>query len=129
MDLKPEVPAMGIMKMSSYPMYKFMCNCGCEDHDVVMEFDEDEFGKTVTFYATTSTPYWLDRFGAGVEDRPAVKKAKQLANSVYNRVSLAYQALFRGYIKTESTTILSDQQATTLAALLASAASKDNRRK
>lgn len=118
MDLKPETPAEGVMKMVAPSMYKFMCNCGCEDHDVVMEFAEDKFGKTVTFYATTSTAYWRDRFGAAHEDRLVVKQLKKVANDVYNRVGLACQALFQGYVKTESTTILTDQQAATLAGLL-----------
>ena len=118
MDLKPETPAVGIMKMGNHSMYKFMCSCGCEEHDVVMEFDEDEFGKTVSFYATTSTPYWRDRFGAAHEDRAVIKRIKQVANNIYNRVTIATQAIIYGYIKTESTTILTDQQAVTLACLL-----------
>ena len=118
MDLKPEVPAMGIMKMGSHNMYKIMCDCGCENHDVVMDVDSDEFGQTISFYATTSTAYWMDRFGAGQEERPVVKQVKRFANEVYNRVSIAATAIIYGYIKTESTTILTDQQAATLACLL-----------
>ena len=129
MDLKPEVPAMGIMKMGSHNMYKIMCDCGCEDHDVVIGVDSDEFGQTISFYATTSTAYWMDRFGAGQEERPVVKQVKRFANEVYNRVSIAATALFKGYVKTESTTILREQQVATLVALLEDSFSKGSRGK
>lgn len=129
MDLKPEVPAMGIMKMGNHNMYKIMCDCGCDEHDVVMDVDSDEFGQTITFYATTSTAYWLDRFGAGQEERPVVKQIKRFANEVYNRVGIAAAALFKGYVKTESTTILREQQVATLVALLEESFSKGTRGK
>jgi hypothetical protein len=117
-------PAVGILTQheSEYgSMYKVPCSCGCES-EVGFDLDTDDETRQITahFYATTKTNYWRERLEVDYSGHWFMIGLKSAFNDVYNRIAIAYTALVKGYIQTESYVILSRQQALNLAATLES---------
>jgi hypothetical protein len=117
-------PAVGILTQyeSEYgSMFKVPCSCGC-DSEVAFDLDIDDDTKQITahIYATTKTNYWRERVEVTYRENWLVLGIKTAVNEVYNRIAIAYTALVKGYVQTESYVILSRQQALNLASTLES---------
>ena len=96
-----QVPAEGIMKTNDWgdsKVYRIACSCGCEDHDHNMWVEADDFDISVTIYSTTKTNWWSK-----------------------TRWYHIWTLLTKGYIDTESTICLTEQQALNYAETLKSA--------
>ena len=118
MDVVSQEPAEGIMKLGSHGMYRVACDCGCAGHDIVIDVEPDEDMVTVEIWATVKSEWWREKFYVGGDDSESLRYIKRCANSVYNRLSLAYYALVKGYVETETSIILREQQAVNFAEVL-----------
>lgn len=118
MDLTPQEPADGIMKMGTRGFYRVACDCGCEGHDLVVDVETDDDMTVVEIFANVKTQWWRERFHIDYDDPDWVNALKRFANGTYNRVTLAFTALFKGYIETETSIILKEQQVTNFAEVL-----------
>jgi hypothetical protein len=61
MDLTPQVPAQGILKVNEWgtsKMYKVVCECGNDDCTHTVDIEAEDTGVTVTIYTTTRTNFW-----------------------------------------------------------------------
>ena len=111
-----QIPAQGILQYGDYldsKYYRIACKCGNIDDDIQMNVESDDNTVTVHFWATTKTAWWRRRF----EDRDnfIVHWCLQRLNDYLNRIDVAWTALTKGYIETESWTLLSKQEAINLA--------------
>lgn len=116
-------PAEGISKMKEYPnmkSYKIPCSCGC-DNDITMMIDVDEFSIVTNFSATTKTKYWYRRLDIDYTENWLLLNFKLSFNDWYNRLSVAWEAITKGYVETYSDVILSPQQAHNFAETLKTA--------
>lgn len=127
--MKAETPAEGIMKTNDFgnsKWYKVACGCGQPDHEVDFEVEADDFGVNVNTYVNVKTDYWTE----------AVKKRydiddqwqqefdwfwKDLVNGFVSRVKLTWAIWTKGYVETQSTITMSEQQALNYAETLKSA--------
>ena len=85
--MKAQVPAEGIMKtrdLGDYQSYLVECSCGSTDcrHDIVVEADDDTPIVNVTLYVTVKT--------------------------ASNRWKYIWELLTKGFVRFESTTLLSE---------------------
>ena len=99
--MTPEFPAEGIMKTNDWgnsKVYRVACNCGGEDHDHNVWVEAEDIGITITIYATTKTNWWSK-----------------------TRWYHIWTLLTKGYIDTESTIYLTQQQSLNYAETLKSA--------
>ena len=88
--MKVQVPAEGIMQTNNWgdsKVYRVTCSCGSEDHDHNVWVEAEETGITVTIYSTTKTNWWSK-----------------------TRWYHIWTLLRKGYIDTESTVHLTEQQ-------------------
>jgi hypothetical protein len=61
MDLTPQVPAQGILKVNEWgnsKMYKVVCECGNDDCTHTVDVEAEDTGVTVTIYTKTRTNFW-----------------------------------------------------------------------
>jgi hypothetical protein len=102
--MKPQTPAQGIMLNRNWGRaraYTIACECGATDHFAQMwievgdESDQELENVTVTFYVETSSPWY--RLG---------------------RWRQIWDMLVHGYVKQESTLILSEQAALNLSTVI-----------
>jgi hypothetical protein len=117
--MKVETPALGIMKTGEFgdsKFYKVVCGCGQPDHDINFEVEADETGVNVNTYVTAKTDYWSE----AVKKRYDIDNEwqqewdwfwKDLWNGFVTRVKLTWRIWTQGYVKTESTIAMSEQQA------------------
>jgi hypothetical protein len=127
--MKNETPALGIMQTSDFgdsKFYKVVCGCGQPDHDNDFEVEAAETGVNVNTYVTTKTDYWTET----VKKRYDIDSIwlqefdwfwKDLVNGFITRLKLTWTVWTRGYVKTESTIAMSEQQALNYAETLKSA--------
>ena len=123
MSYEPQKPAEGISKERDWPdmkSYTIPCSCGC-DNDVTMIVDVDDFSITTNFYSTTKTKYWYRRLDVDYNESWLVLNFKLFFNDWYNRIDVAWKALTKGYVETQSDVILSPQQAINFAETLKTA--------
>ena len=118
-ELKPQTPAQGIMKTNEFgdsKFYKVVCGCGQPDHDIDFEVEAAETGVNVNTYVTTKTDYWTET----VKKRYDIDSSwlqewdwfwKSLVNGFVTRIKLTWFLWTHGYIKTESTIAMNEQQA------------------
>jgi len=89
--MKAQEPAEGLLKVSEYGnsiAYQVACDCSEPDHAQVIDIEADDDGfVVVTIYTDTSNDHRQNRF------------------------SLMWEALIRGYIKTNASIILTEQVA------------------
>jgi hypothetical protein len=127
--LKTETPAEGIMKTGEYgdsKFYKVVCGCGQPDHDIDFEVEADETGVNVNTYVVAKSDYWSETFNKRYNiDNPWLQEFdwfwKDLANGFLRRVKLTWVVWAQGYVKTESTIAMTEQQALNYAETLKSA--------
>lgn len=119
MDLMPETPADGICRINE-STYQVRCECGSDEHTIVVEVENntDDDNVTVSLYATTSTPYWKTILPVTYREAWPLLKFKYFVNNWYNKIQVAFSALVFGRVVTETTAILSRQQAITLSDVL-----------
>lgn len=112
--MRSQKPAAGILIQGEYPDSKFFkvpCDCGCET-EIDFMVEVDDCCIAVHMFSETSTNTWRDRFRQNYgEDWWIVYVLKSFANDALNRISVAWRALVHGRVTTESSVILSEQQA------------------
>jgi hypothetical protein len=117
--MKPQIPAEGIMKTGDYgdsKFYKVVCGCGQPDHEINFEVEAADTGVNVNTYVTTKSDYWSDVF----EKRYDIDSIwlqefdwfwKDAVNGLVRRFKLTWQIWTKGYVQTESTIAMTEQQA------------------
>jgi len=96
-----QVPAEGIMKTNDWgdsKVYRVTCECGASDHDHHLWVEADDHEVSVTIYTTVKSNWWSK-----------------------TRWHAIWTLLTKGYVDTESTVILKQQQAFNYAHTLLSA--------
>jgi len=127
--MKAETPAQGILKTNDYgdsKWYQVVCGCGQPDHALTVEVEADEMGVNVNTYVTAKTDYWTDAVKKRYDiDSPWLQEWdwfwKDLVNGVVTRLKLTWTVCTKGYVQTESTITMSEQQALNYAETLKSA--------
>lgn len=87
--MTPEKPATGILKTCDFGLakfYKVECDCGCTECSHLIEIEADEYDVTLNIYHDVHSKWWEK-----------------------NRWKQLWQLLTRGYIETQTTTVLSEQ--------------------
>lgn len=123
MEYTPQTPAEGISQQKEWTdmkSYKIPCSCSC-DNDVTMMIEVNDFNIVTNFYATTKTKYWYRRLDIDYNENWLLLNFKLLFNDWYNRFDVAWKALTKGYVETQSDVILSPQQAVNFAETLKTA--------
>ncbi len=127
--MKPETPAEGILKTNDFgdsKWYHVVCGCGQPDHALTVEVEADEMGVSVNTYATVKTNYWTETFKPNVgTDNVWLEEFdsfwKGLVNGLITRLKLTWTVWTKGYVKAETTILMSEQQAINYANTLTSA--------
>lgn len=132
--MKSEKPATGIMKKADHGdavWYEVECECGSKNHYHSIWIEADSETKQISVDITTevSTDFW----NTTVDQNPRVDNeivywiwswSAYILNETVRRSRLIWNILFRGYVKSESTVILSRQQALNYADTLCKAIQK-----
>ena len=127
--MKPQIPALGIMKTNDFgdsKFYRVACSCSDTDHDIDFEVEADDSGIRVNTYVTTKTDYWNTTFRKRYDiDNQWLQQLdwtwKDLVNGLIGRVRLTWQVWTRGYIRTQVTAVMDQQQALNYAETIKSA--------
>lgn len=127
--MKAETPAEGIMKTNDFgdsKWYKVACGCGQPDHEVDFEVEADDFGVNVNTYVNVKTDYWSEvvKKRYDIDDQWQQEFDwfwKDLVNGFVSRVKLTWDIWTKGYVETQSTITMSEQQALNYAETLKSA--------
>lgn len=129
--MKAQAPAVGIMKTNDFgnsKFYKVVCGCGQPDHDINFEVEADDTGVNVNTYITAKTDYWTE----AVKKRYDIDNEwqqewdwfwKDLWNGFVARIKITWMVWTKGYVNTETTILMSKQQAFNYAETLKSAIS------
>lgn len=120
-NLKPQIPAEGIMKTSDWgnsKMYKIQCTCGNDDDSIEFMVEADDLDMiTVTTFTTQKTAYWDHPFD--VSNTYKIKNSflssvayttLSILNGLHHRIKLTWNLWFDGYLKYQQSTIMSEQQ-------------------
>jgi hypothetical protein len=129
MTIKAQTPAEGILKTNDWgnsKWYQVVCGCGQPDHTLTVEVEADDMGVNVNTYVTAKSDYWTNTFKKRYDiDSPWLQEFdwfwKDLVNGVVTRLKLTWTVWTRGYVQTESTITMSEQQALNYAETLKSA--------
>jgi hypothetical protein len=127
--MKAQTPAEGIMKTNDFgdsKFYKVVCGCGQDDHSIDFEVEAAETGISVNTYVTVKTDYWSESIKKRFDiDNPYLQELdwalKDIWNGLITRLKLTWTVWTKGYVKTESTITMTDQQALNYAETLKSA--------
>jgi hypothetical protein len=117
--MKAETPAEGIMKTGDYgdsKFYKVVCGCGQPDHDINFEVEADDTGVNVNTYVVAKSDYWGETFMRRFDiDSTWLQEWdwfwKDLVNDFVRRVKLTWRIWTQGYVRTETTISMTEQQA------------------
>jgi hypothetical protein len=117
--VKAEKPALGILKTNDFgnsKWYKVVCGCGQPDHELTVEVEADEMGVNVNTYATVKTDYWSESVKKRYDiDNPYLQELdwtlKDIWNGLITRLKLTWAVWTKGYLKCETTTLMTKQQA------------------
>ncbi len=124
-----QTPAEGILKTNDYgdsKWYHVVCGCGQPDHALTVDIEADEIGVTVNTYATVKTDYWSETVEKRYDiDNPWLQEFdwfwKDLFNGLVTRLKLTWDVWVKGYVRAETTILMSEQQALNYAETLKSA--------
>jgi hypothetical protein len=127
--MKPQTPAEGILKTNDYgdsKWYHVVCGCGQPDHTLSVEVEADDSGVSINTYATVKTDYWTESVKKRYDiDSPWLQEWdwfwKDLVNGLLTRLRLTWDIWIKGYVRAETTVLMSEQQAINYAATLTSA--------
>lgn len=129
--MKAQAPAEGIMKTGEFgdsKFYKVICGCGQSDHDIDFEVEACDTGINVNTYVIAKSDHWTET----VKKRYDIDTVwmqewdwfwKDLFNGLIRRVKLTWEIWFKGYVQTESTIAMNEQQAINYAETIKSAVS------
>ena len=117
--MKSQIPAEGILKTNDYgnsKWYKVVCGCGQPDHELDFEIESDECGVSVNTYVIVKTDYWTETVKKRYDiDNTWLQEFdwawKDIVNGLVTRLKLTWSIWFKGYIKAETTVLMSEQQA------------------
>lgn len=129
MTLEAQTPAEGILETHDFghsKWYKVSCGCGQPDHEIAFEVEADDYGINVNTYTTQKTVWWREYAKKRYDiDNTWLQEFdwfwKDLWNGFVTRLSLTKDIWFKGYVKYESTTTMTKQQALNYAETLKSA--------
>jgi hypothetical protein len=127
--MKPETPAEGILKTHDFgdsKWYHVVCGCGQPDHQLTVEVEAEDTGVSVNTYATVKTDYWSESVKKRYDiDNPYLQELdwalKDIWNGLVTRLKLTWNVWTKGYIRAETTILMSEQQALNYAETLKSA--------
>lgn len=127
--MKIQTPAEGIMLTADFDdskFYKVVCSCGQSDHDIDFEVEAADTGVNVNTYVTTKTDYWTETVKKRYDiDSQWLQELdwgwKDLVNGLVTRVKLTWDVWAKGYIETQTTIAMNEQQAINYAETLKSA--------
>lgn len=127
--MKIQTPAEGIMLTADFDdskFYKVVCSCGQSDHDIDFEVEAADTGVNVNTYVTTKTDYWTETVKKRYDiDSQWLQELdwvwKDLVNGLVTRVKLTWSVWTKGYIETQTTIAMNEQQAINYAETLKSA--------
>lgn len=127
--MKPQAPAEGILKTNDFgnsKWYQVVCGCGQSDHALTVEVEADEMGVSVNTYATVKTDYWTEEVKKRYDiDSPWLQEWdwfwKSFVNGFITRLRLTWDVWTKGYVRAETTVLMSEQQAINYAHTLTSA--------
>jgi hypothetical protein len=127
--LKVEIPAEGIMKTNDFgdsKFYKVVCGCGQPDHEINFEVEAAETGININTFVTAKTDYWSEFIKKRYDiNNPYLQELdwalKDFWNGLVTRLKLTWTVWTRGYVQTETTIVMSEQQALNYAETLKSA--------
>lgn len=127
--MKAQVPAEGIMKTGEYgdsKFYKVVCGCGQPDHDIDFEVEASDTGVTVNTYVTAKSDYWSEATKKRYDIDTIWMQEwdwfwKDLFNGLARRIKLTWEIWSKGYVRTETTIAMNEQQALNYAETLKSA--------
>lgn len=127
--MKAQQPAEGILKTHDWgdsKMYHVACSCGNDDDSLELFVESDDMGVTVSHYTTQKTDYWTESVAKRYDIDNVWQQEfdwfwKDLWNGFVTRLRLTKDIWFNGYIKYQSTTIMSEQQALNYAETLKTA--------
>ena len=127
--MKAQTPAEGILVQHDFgdsKWYQINCECGNDDHLITVEVEADECGISVHTHTTQKTNYWTEHIEKRYDiDSPWLQEFdwfwKDLWNGLVTRLQLTKNVWWDGYVKYESTTTMSEQQALNYAETLKSA--------
>jgi hypothetical protein len=126
--MKAQAPAEGILKTNDFgnsKWYQVICGCGQPDHTLTVEVEADETGVSVNTYASVKTDYWTE----SVKKRYDINNTwlqefdwfwKNLVNGFLTRLRLTWDIWVKGYVRCETTALMSKQQALNFAETLKS---------
>jgi hypothetical protein len=117
--MKAQTPAEGILKTNDFgnsKWYRVVCGCGQPDHELTVDVEADEMGVSVNTYATVKTDYWTETVKKRYDiDNPYLQEldwtVKDIWNGFVTRLKLTWAVWIKGYLKCETTTLMSKQQA------------------
>jgi hypothetical protein len=129
MTTTAQTPAEGIMLTSDFgdsKFYKVVCGCGQPDHDLNFEVEAADTGINVNTYVSAKSDSWNEAVKKRYDiDSPWLQEWdwfwKDLVNGFVRRVKLTWTIWTKGYVQTESTIAMSEQQALNYADTIKSA--------
>lgn len=127
--MKSETPAEGILKRSDFgdsKFYSVACSCGNDDDAIEFEVEADEMGVTVNTWTIQKTDYWTEAVMKRMDiGNPWAEEFdwfwKDIWNGFVTRLRLTKNIWWDGYVKYQSTTIMTKQQALNYSETLKSA--------
>lgn len=127
--MKAQTPAQGILMSGDYgdsKFYKVVCSCGQSDHDIDFEVEACETGININSYISAKSDYWTETVAKRYDiDNTWLQEWdwfwKDLVNGFARRVKLTWTIWTQGYVKTETTIAMSEQQALNYAETIKSA--------
>lgn len=127
--MKSETPAEGILKRSDFgdsKFYSVACSCGNDDDAIEFEVEADEMGVTVNTWTIQKTDYWTEAVMKRMDiGNPWAEEVdwflKDIWNGFVTRLRLTKNIWWDGYVKYQSTTIMTKQQALNYSETLKSA--------
>jgi len=127
--LKAQEPAEGILKTHDFgdsKYYQVVCSCGSDDDSIEVCVEADDSGVAVTTYTTQKTNFWEEPIPQKYwNDDPWHQEFNHVTTNILNgfirRCKLTWDIWFKGYVKYQSTTIMTAQQAFNYAETLKSA--------
>ena len=127
--MKAQEPAEGILKTHSWgnsKVYKIICGCGQPDHEHDVWVEADETGVNVEIFITAKSDYWSEAVKPSYDINNIWLQEfdwfwKGLVNGLWTRLRLTWTLWTKGYIKTETTISMTEQQTLNYADALKSA--------
>jgi len=127
--MKAQTAAEGIMKTGEYgdsKFYKVVCGCGQPDHDIDFEVESCDTGINVNTYVTAKSNYWSETTKKRYDlDNIWMQEFdwfwKDIANGFIRRIKLTWEIWTKGYVLTETTIAMNEQQALNYAETIKSA--------